>query len=145
MTKNIRIAAFTVAVFGAGFALGHLFDTGATVSAQGHQVFELRTYTTNEGKLQNLLARFDNHTMRIFEKHGMTNIGYFVPQDSPMSDNTLIYVLAHESRDAAMKNWSDFGEDPEWARVAEESQPDGRLVANVERIFMDATDFSPMK
>jgi len=62
-----------------------------------------------------------------------------------MSDNTLIYVLAHESRDAAMKSWLDFGDDPEWARVAEESQPDGRLVANVERVFMYATDFSPMK
>ena len=145
MMKNIRIAAFTAAVFSVGFALGHLFDTGATVSAQGQKVFELRTYTTNEGKLPNLLARFQNHTMRIFEKHGMTNVGYFVPQDSPMSDNTLIYVLAHESRNAAMKSWSDFGDDPEWARVAEESQPDGRLVANVERVFMDSTNFSPMK
>jgi len=79
MAKNIRITTFTVAVFGVGFALGHLFDTGATVSAQGQQVFELRTYATNEGKLPNLLARFQDHTMRIFEKHGMTNIGYFVP------------------------------------------------------------------
>ena len=81
-TKNIRVVAFTVAVFGAGFALGHVFDTGSTVSAQGHQVFELRTYTTNEGKLPNLLTRFRDHTMRIFENHDMTNVGYFVPQDS---------------------------------------------------------------
>lgn len=145
MTKNIRVVAFTVAVFSAGFALGHLFDTGSTVSAQGHQVFELRTYTTNDGKLPNLLARFRDHTMRIFENHGMTNIGYFVPQDSPLSDNTLIYVLGHDSREAATTSWSKFREDPEWARVAEESQRDGRIVAEVESVFMDATDFSPMK
>ena len=143
--KNIRVVAFTVAVFGAGFALGQLFDTSSAVSAQGHQVFELRTYTTNDGKLPNLLARFRDHTMRIFENHGMTNVGYFVPQDSPLSANTLIYVLAHDSRDAAMKSWDDFRDDSEWDRVAEESQRDGRIVAEVERVFMDATEFSPMK
>lgn len=145
MMKNVRFVAFTVVVFVAGFGLGHLLDTSSTVSAQGQQVFELRTYTTNDGKLPNLLARFRDHTMRIFEKHGMTNVGYFVPQDSPASENTLIYVLEHDSRDAAMKSWSDFGEDPEWERVAEESQRDGRIIANVDRVFMDATDFSPMK
>jgi hypothetical protein len=142
MMRNIRVIAFTVAVFVAGLALGHLFDADSTVSAQGHQVFELRTYTTNEGKLPSLLARFNDHTMKIFENHGMTNIGYFVPQDAPLLDNTLIYVLAHDSRDAAMKSWSDFGDDPEWARVA---SVDTELVAHVERVFMEATDFSPMK
>ena len=145
MTKNIRCVAFTVVVFAAGFALGHLFDAGSTVNAQSNQVFELRTYTAPEGKLPNLLARFRNHTTRIFEKHGMTNVGYWVPQDSPVSDNTLIYIISHESRDAAQKSWSDFGDDAEWDRVAEESQRNGRIVSNVERVFMDATDFSPMK
>ena len=83
--------------------------------------------------------------MRIFEKHGMTNVGYWVPQDSPGSDDTLIYILSHESREAAEQSWSDFGDDPEWDRVAEESQVNGRILTSVERVFMDSTDFSPMK
>jgi len=71
-------------------------------------VFELRTYTCFEGKLPDLLTRFRDHTMQIFEKHGMTSIAYWVPQDAPLSQNTLIYVLAHPSREAAKKNWAAF-------------------------------------
>ena len=145
MRKNIRLICFAVVVFIAGFAVGHLVDATSTVSAAANPVFELRTYTTLEGKLPNLLARFRDHTMGIFEKHGMTNVGYWVPQDSPGSDETLIYILSHDSREAAQKSWSDFGDDPEWDRVAEESQVNGRIVSGVERVFMDSTDFSPMK
>ena len=115
-------------------------------SAQQHgRVFELRTYTCYEGKLPDLLARFRNHTMQIFEKHGMTNIGYWVPQDSPLSQNTLIYMLAHPSREAAKKNWDAFRNDPEWQKVQKESEANGKIVSKVESVFMDATDFSPIK
>ena len=145
MRKNIRLIGFAIVVFIAGFAVGQLVDATSTVSAAANPVFELRTYTTLEGKLPNLLARFRDHTMGIFEKHGMTNVGYWVPQDSPGSDDTLIYILSHDSREAAQKSWSDFGDDPEWDRVAEESQVNGRIVSGVERVFMDSTDFSPMK
>ena len=145
MRKNIRFIGFAIVVFIAGFAVGQLVDATSTVSAAATPVFELRTYTTLEGKLPNLLARFRDHTMGIFEKHGMTNVGYWVPQDSPGSDDTLIYILSHDSREAAQKSWSDFGDDPEWDRVAEESQVNGRIVSGVERVFMDSTDFSPMK
>ena len=145
MTKNIRFIGFAVVVFIAGFTAGQLVDATATVSAAANPVFELRTYTTPDGKLPNLMARFRDHTMRIFEKHGMTNVGYWVPQDSPGSDDTLIYILSHESREAAEQSWSDFGADPEWDRVAEESQVNGRILTSVERVFMDSTDFSPMK
>ena len=145
MAKNIRFIGFAVVVFIVGFAAGQLVDTTATVSAAANPVFELRTYTTPDGKLPNLMARFRDHTMRIFEKHGMTNVGYWVPQDSPGSDDTLIYILSHESREAAEQSWSDFGDDPEWDRVAEESQVNGRILTSVERVFMDSTDFSPMK
>jgi hypothetical protein len=114
--------------------------------AQEHgRVFELRTYTCNEGKLPDLLARFRNHTMAIFEKHGMTNIAYWVPQDAPASQNTLIYVIAHASREAAKKNWEEFGKDPEWQKVQKESEANGKIVSKVESVFMDPTDFSPMK
>jgi hypothetical protein len=114
--------------------------------AQEHgRVFELRTYTCNEGKLPDLLARFRNHTTRLFEKHGMTNIAYWVPQDSPAHENTLIYVIAHASRDAAKKSWDEFRNDPEWQKVQKDSEANGKIVNKVESVFMDAADFSPMK
>ena len=91
------------------------------------------------------MARFRNHTMQIFEKHGMTNIAYWVPQDSPAHENTLIYIIAHPSREAAKKNWAEFGKDPEWQKVQKESEANGKIVNKVESVFMDPTDFSPMK
>jgi len=114
--------------------------------AQEHgRVFELRTYTCYEGKLPDLLARFRNHTIRIFEKHGMTSIAYWVPQDAPASQNTLIYILAHPSREAAKKNWEAFRNDPEWQKVQKESEANGKIVSKVVSVFMDPTDFSPLK
>jgi len=145
MPTALRSSTFALVVFAAGFALGQVFDGGMTANAQSGKVFELRTYTAPEGKLPNLLARFRDHTLRIFEQHGMTNVGYWVPQDAPASENTLIYVLAHDSREAAAKSWDAFRNDAEWQRIAEESQVDGRIVASVESVFMDATDFSPMQ
>ena len=114
--------------------------------AQEHgRVFEQRTYTCNEGKLPDLLARFRNHTTRLFEKHGMTNIAYWVPQDAPASQNTLIYIIAHASRDAAKKNWDEFRADAEWQKVQKDSEANGKIVSKFESVFMDPTDFSPMK
>ncbi len=75
----------------------------------------------------------------------MTNIGYWVPQDAPASQNTLIYILAHESRDAAAKNWDAFRADPEWKKVAAESEVNGKLVTKVDSVFMDPADFSAIK
>jgi len=117
----------------------------ANAGAETDQVFELRTYTAAEGKFDDLLARFRDHTLRIFEKHGMTNVGYWTPQDEPLSTNTLIYVLAHPSREEAEQSWRDFSSDPEWQSVAEESQRDGRLIVGLERVFLDPTDFSPIR
>ena len=145
MKTTIRSTAFVLTVFAVGFALGQVFDGGTTANAQGQKVFELRTYTAPEGKLPNLLARFGDHTMGIFENHDMHNVGYWVPQDSPDSANTLIYIISHDSREAAANSWAAFREDPQWQRVAEESQVDGRIVSNVESVFMEATNFSPMK
>jgi hypothetical protein len=114
--------------------------------AEDHgRVFELRTYTCYEGKLPDLLARFRNHTMRIFEKHGMTSIAYWVPQDTPTHENTLIYVIAHASREAAKKNWKEFVSDPEWQKVQKDSEANGKIVSKVESVYMDPTDFSPTK
>ena len=120
-------------------------EASAAPVPQATQVFELRTYTAPDGKLEDLLARFRDHTLQIFEKHDMTSVGYWVPQDEPLSGNTLVYVLAHPSREAAEANWRAFGSDPEWQQVAEESQRNGRLIVNLERVYLDPTDFSPMR
>ena len=111
------------------------------VRAADTRCYELRIYYAAPGKLDALNARFRNHTMRIFEKHGMKNIGYWTPMDNP--DNKLIYVLEHPGRAAADKAWKEFGADPEWQKVAKESEANGRLVTRVDRLFMAATDYSP--
>ena len=143
--KPFLLAGVAV-VFGTGFMLGSMFQGVNDAQAQSaDRVFELRTYTAPEGKLRNLQARFRDHTMSIFEKHGMTNVGYWTPQDEPLSANTLIYIISHDSREAAAASWQAFGSDPEWRTVSRESQVDGRIVSNVESIFLDPTDFSPIQ
>jgi hypothetical protein len=109
------------------------------------RVFEIRTYTTPEGRLGDLQRRFREHTLKLFERHGMVNIAYWTPQDPKLANNTLIYVLAHESRAAAAASWAAFAKDPEWQRVKAASEASGPIVVKVESVFMQATDFSPMK
>jgi hypothetical protein len=109
------------------------------------EVYELRTYTTHPGKLEALHHRFRNHTMKLFEKHGMTNLMYWVPQDEPLKSNTLIYVLKHKSRQAAEASWKAFREDPVWLKVKAESEAAGPIVQKVESVFMDIVPYSPMK
>jgi hypothetical protein len=106
-------------------------------------VYELRTYTTHDGKLDDLHTRFENHTMELFEKHGMTNIMYWSPQDPDLSENTLIYLLSHESREAAEESWNGFVNDEEWQQVYEASRVDGPIVERVESVFMTKTPYSP--
>jgi hypothetical protein len=138
--------ACVVAVFGVGFVLGSTRRGIQVVQAQSAtRVFELRTYTTPEDKLDALQARFRDHTMPRFERHGITNIGYWTPQDAPNSSNTLVYIIAHDSREAAETSWQNFRDDPEWQRVSRETQLDGRIVNNVESVFLDPTDYSPMQ
>ena len=128
----------------AGFAAGAV--TQGTLDAQpAGRIFELRTYTAPDGKLGELHTRFRNHTLRIFEKHGMSNIVYLSPMDAPAAENQLVYLLAHKSRDAAKASWAAFANDPEWKKVSSESQVNGRIVAKVDSVFLTATDYSPLK
>jgi hypothetical protein len=107
-------------------------------------VYELRTYTTEPGKLENLDARFRDHTIKLFKKHGIESVGYWVPTDAKTAKNTLIYVIKHKSRDAAKASWKAFLSDPEWKKVAAESQKDGRILAKrPESVFMKSTDYTP--
>ncbi len=104
-------------------------------------VFEMRTYYANEGKLDALLTRFRDHTVALFEKHGMTNIGYFVPVENP--DNKLVYFLSYPSREARKESWKAFGSDPDWKAAFAASKVNGKLVAKVESLFLNYTDYSP--
>ncbi|MFN7565360.1 MAG: NIPSNAP family protein [Prosthecobacter sp.] len=107
-------------------------------------VYELRIYTCHEGKLDALLTRFRDHTCKLFEKHGMGNVGYWVPVDEENgSKTTLIYVLEHKSREAAKESFKAFGADPEWKAAAKASEANGKIVAKIESIFMTPTDYSP--
>jgi hypothetical protein len=144
-TRHAGTIAAAVGLFMAGFAARGALPID-TLHAQGTpRVFELRTYTAPVGKLGDLQARFRNHTMRIFAKHRMTNIGYWTPQDAPAANNTLIYILAHPSREAAKQSWDAFRSDPEWQKVVADSQVNGRIVERVESVFMNATDYSPIR
>jgi hypothetical protein len=114
--------------------------------AAGHdRLFEMRTYIANEGKLDALNARFRNHTNKLFVKHGMELIGYWIPTDPQKSKNTLIYILAYPSKEARDASWKAFQNDPEWKKAAAESEKDGKLVSKVVSEFMTPTDYSPMK
>lgn len=142
MIRNMLVLS---AFAGAVFAGGYWFGSAQTAKANANRVFELRTYHCNEGKLPNLQARFRNHTTKIFEKHGMTNIGYWVPMDEPASKDTLTYLLAFPDRESAKKSWDDFRNDPEWKKVQSESEKDGKIVAKVDSTFLTPTDYSKIK
>ena len=143
MRRTSMLVIVSAAVFVAGVLVGNAIQP---LHAQaGRKVFEIRTYTANEGKLDALNARFRDHTVKIFASHGMKSVGYWVPQDGPLNQNTLIYILEHPSREAAAANWKAFGGDPEWQKAAAESEKNGKLVAKVESVFAEATDYSPIK
>jgi hypothetical protein len=135
-----------VGVFAVGVMVGRWLEPGTVLNAQGsNRVFELRTYTAPEGRLNDLQARFRNHTFKLFEKHGITNVGYWVPQDSPISGNTFVYMLAYPNRAEAKKRWAEFQADPDWLAVRKQTEANGPIVTKVESVFMDPADFSPVK
>jgi hypothetical protein len=145
MTAVVR-TSWAFALLTLGFFVGRAWTPDpVALAAQNSRVFELRTYTTHEGKLDALHARFRDHTMKFFEKHGMENIGYWVPQDPERSGNTLIYLLSHSSRDAAKASWAAFTKDPGWQKAKAESEAQGQIVSKVESVFLTPTDYSGMK
>ena len=105
------------------------------------RVFEMRTYYAALGKLDALNARFRDHTCKLFEKHGMTNIGYWMPIENP--DSKLVYILAYPNMEAREKSWKEFIADPDWKKAQSESEKDGKLVNKVEQIYFAAQDYSP--
>jgi NIPSNAP len=108
-----------------------------------NMVFELRIYHVYEGKLDDLLRRFRDHTDSLFTRHGMKSIAYWTPTDAPLKGITLVYILAHPSREAATANWKAFQADPEWQSVRDKSEANGKLVEKIDSTFLALTDFSP--
>jgi hypothetical protein len=116
-------------------------NSNPTPAATG--VYELRVYHAAPGKLGNLLSRFREHTVKLFDRHGMKSVAYWTPIDEPEKSNTLIYILHHPSREAAAANWKSFQDDPEWKSVHDQSEVNGKLVEKVDSTFLALTDFSP--
>jgi len=145
MLKRLFLVSGFATMFVGGYLLGGAHSAATLQAQMNSRVFEMRTYTSPAGKLGELQTRFRNHTTRLFEKHGITNVGYWVPMDEPRSQNTLVYVLAYPNREEAKARWAKFSSDPEWQKVRTESEVNGRIVERVESVFMVPTDFSPIK
>ena len=137
LLQSIPAAAFFPAALWA--AAKH--DNADPAAATG--VYELRVYHAAAGKLPDLLARFREHTIKIFDRHEMKSIAYWTPVDEPDKSNTLFYILYHPSREAAAANWKSFRDDPDWKSVQEKSEANGKLVDKVDSTFLALTDFSP--
>ena len=133
--------------------LGFGIATGAAAqaplsTAAGAKVYEMRTYYAAPGKLEALHARFRNHTIEIFKKHGMGVLAFWVPVDQTTgaaTGNTLVYILSYPSLDARKQAWDEFGKDPEWVAVKTESEKEGKLVDKVDSVFLAPTDYSPIQ
>ena len=144
MTRAILSAAVLVA------SCLCLLLSVATTSAQAadskDRVFEMRTYYTVEGRLPALNKRFSEHTCELFKKHGMDVIGFWTPVDEKDGkSNKLVYILAYPSKEAAAKSWKAFRNDPEWKKAQAASEVDGKIVAKVESVFLNPTDYSAGK
>jgi len=146
MRSCLRLLAIVVlaSVF-CMLAIDHPSCAQTEAATKEPRVFEIRTYTTLPDRLDALQTRFRDHTTRLFEKHGMTNIGYWTPTDEPRSKDTLVYILAHSSREAAKRSWDAFINDPEWHQARDASEKDGPIVSKIESMYLDATDYSPLK
>lgn len=127
-----RIIIASVLMLMSVFAFGQKADT---------RLFEMRIYYPEAGKMADMQSRFRNHTLKLFEKHGMTNIGYFVPQRKP--DSVLIYILAFKDRAQRDSSWKAFGADLNWKSVQSESEKNGKLIKKIDQYFLTTTDFSP--
>lgn len=105
-------------------------------------VYELRIYHVVPGKIEDLVARFRDHTMKLFADHGIKSVAYWTALDEPVK-STFFYILEHPIREAAATNWRSFQDDPEWKSVKAKSEENGKLVEKIDSTFLTLTDFSP--
>jgi hypothetical protein len=143
--KSLAIVILS-ALVAIGFAGAKATRSSSPDPSTPHRVFELRTYYTNEGKLDDLHKRFREHTCQLLKQHGAELIGFWTPLDEKDGrGQKLVYLVAYPSREAANKTWADFNADPVWRKVYEESHKNGPLVAKVDSVYMEPTDYSEMK
>ncbi len=145
---NITRSAFgAVAMIGFGIGVGWSFRSVLAEPESPAFVYELRTYTTEPGRLPALHARFRDHTVKLFEKHGMKNVVYLTPigADGTPVDDKLVYLLAHKSQAAAKASFDSFRQDPDWTAARDASEKEGKIVSKLESQFYVPTDYSPMK
>jgi hypothetical protein len=143
--KGWTACAIALASFAAGSLLTARLVHMNQVRADSNRVFELRVYHAMPGKLPALQARFRDTATKLFAKHDLKAVGFWVPEDAPASDNTFIYILAHPSREEAKKHWAAEQADPEFKEMIKVEQTDAKLVEKIDSTYMDPTDFSPMK
>jgi hypothetical protein len=146
---RISLSAVAVLLAVAATAVSARADEKETAVIQKeskeNRYFEMRTYTTLPGRLDALNKRFRDHTCKLFEKHGMTLIGFWTPTEGEGKDNTLVYLLAFPSRAARDKAFAGFRADPDWIKAQAESEKDGKIVENVVSQFLTPTDYSYIK
>ncbi len=109
------------------------------------RVFEMRTYYAAPGKMKALHARFRDHTCDLFKKHGMEIVGFWSPIDAKEAEQKMVYILAYPSKESAGKAWQAFRDDPDWQKAKADSEKDGKLVERLESVFLNPTDYSPLK
>lgn len=143
MKRRTLIQSISAAAFLAPSAWTAARQEGGNPGQASTEVYELRVYHAAPGKLGDLLARFREHTIKIFDRHGMKSVAYWTPVDEPQKSDTLIYILQHPSREAAATNWKAFQDDPEWKSARDKSEANGKLVEKVDSTFLTLTDFSP--
>ena len=128
-----------------------------SVDKINHEIYEMRVYHTYDGKFEDILSRFENHTTRLFEKHGITNVGYWTTMNRDSASfadkfliqndgkRALVYIVSFKDMDSRNKSWEDFVNDPEWIKVYEESRIEGPIVKEIEQVFLNPTSFSNLK
>jgi hypothetical protein len=152
-TNLARTLCVAVCALGGVAVLGLRADDQAGADAQPAaekssttgRYFEQRTYHAAPGKLEALHKRFRDHTLRLFEKHGIENVGYWTPADGDEAGNTLVFLLAYPDKEARDASWKAFAQDPDWKKAHAASEADGPLVEKVDQLFMSPTDYSPLK
>lgn len=143
-STGMTVCGVVLVAFAAGSLVTARLMHFNRVRADSNRVFELRVYHTVPGKVPALESRFRDTTSKLLAKHDLNVVGYWVPEDAPAWDNTLIFMVAHSSREEAKKNWDATRADPGFQEMIKSEQTD-KLVEKLDVTYMRPTDFSPMK
>lgn len=144
--KSGKIVASVVSVYLTKTDFSNFRWRRGTKKADKHpMVFELRTYTCYPGRLPALMNRFRQHTTRLFEQHGMKNVVYWTTVEEGGEQSKLVYLLAHDSAEAAKHSFESFGKDPSWIKARDNSEKDGKIVSRIESVFLNPLSFSKIR